>query len=120
VACSKRALRCATLSLLEPAATAAIAVLVLHGTPPALGWAGMAILLVSLVLLTADSRQQNPDMASTPSPVPTPAVESVQLALGVGGEVYADDGRWSNVARFERSSLDRRRPGVLHDGDDER
>ena len=58
-----------TLSLLEPAVAAGIAVLVLHEGLPVLGWAGMTILLASLVLLTADSRQQNPDTASTPPPV---------------------------------------------------
>jgi DME family drug/metabolite transporter len=43
-----------TLSLLEPAVAAAIAVLVLQEQLPALGWAGMAVLLASLVVLTAD------------------------------------------------------------------
>jgi len=57
-----------TLSLLEPAVAAVIAVLVLHEALPALGWVGMAILLASLVLLTADSRRQHQDTASTPSP----------------------------------------------------
>jgi drug/metabolite transporter, DME family len=44
-----------TLSLLEPAVAALIAVLVLHEGLPALGWAGMAIMLAGLVLLTGDS-----------------------------------------------------------------
>jgi drug/metabolite transporter, DME family len=65
-----------TLSLLEPAVAAVIAVLVLHEALPALGWVGMAILLASLVLLTAPSRQK-PDTASTPLRVPSPAVEPV-------------------------------------------
>jgi hypothetical protein len=50
-----------TLSLIEPAVAPAIAVLVLHETLPALGWVGVAILLASLVLLTADSRRQHQD-----------------------------------------------------------
>jgi DME family drug/metabolite transporter len=64
-----------TLSLLEPAVAAVIAVLVLHEELPALGWAGMGILLASLVLLTADSQRH--DTAGTPPPVPWRAVESV-------------------------------------------
>jgi hypothetical protein len=55
-----------TLSLLEPAVAAAIAVLVLHEGLPALGWAGMTILLAGLVVLTADTRRQEPDVANTP------------------------------------------------------
>lgn len=51
-----------TLSLLEPAVAAVIAVLVLHEELPALGWAGMTILLASLVLLTADTRRQKSDL----------------------------------------------------------
>ena len=38
-----------------------IAVLVLEELP-ALGWAGMTILLASLVLLTADTRRQKSDL----------------------------------------------------------
>jgi DME family drug/metabolite transporter len=49
-----------TLSLLEPAVAAVIAVLVLHEGLPALGWAGMAVLLASLVLLAADTRRPAP------------------------------------------------------------
>jgi DME family drug/metabolite transporter len=64
-----------TLSLLEPAVAAVIAVLVLHEALPALGWVGMAILLASLVLLTADSRRQHQNIASTSSP--SRAVEPV-------------------------------------------
>ncbi len=41
-----------TLSLLEPAVAAVMAVVVLHEQLPALGWVGMVILLASLVLLT--------------------------------------------------------------------
>jgi drug/metabolite transporter, DME family len=66
-----------TLSLLEPAVAAVIAVLVLHEALSALGWLGMAILLASLVLLTAGPRQQDPDTTSTPSPAPSRAVEPV-------------------------------------------
>jgi DME family drug/metabolite transporter len=66
-----------TLSLLEPAVAAVIAVLVLHEGLPILGWVGMGILLASLVLVTADSRRQDPDAASTPSPEPSRAVEPV-------------------------------------------
>ena len=47
-----------TLSLLEPAVAAVVAVVVLHEQLPALGWAGMAVLLAGMVLLTADSRRQ--------------------------------------------------------------
>ena len=65
-----------TLSLLEPAVAAVIAALVLHEGLPALGWVGMGILLASLVVLTGDSRQHNPDTANTPSPVPSRAVPS--------------------------------------------
>jgi DME family drug/metabolite transporter len=66
-----------TLSLLEPAVAAVIAVLVLHEVLPALGWVGMAILLASLVVLTADSRQQHSDTAGASSPAPSRAVEPV-------------------------------------------
>jgi drug/metabolite transporter, DME family len=52
-----------TLSLLEPAVAAVIAVLVLDEQLPTLGWVGMGILLASLVLLTADSRRLNPSQA---------------------------------------------------------
>ncbi|KAE8762878.1 EamA family transporter, partial [Georgenia thermotolerans] len=44
------------LSLLEPAVAAALAVLVLHERLPALGWAGVALLLAGLVVLTAPPR----------------------------------------------------------------
>ncbi|HEY8718321.1 DMT family transporter [Pengzhenrongella sp.] len=66
-----------TLSLLEPAVAAVIAVVVLHDGLPALGWVGMGILLASLVLLTGDSRRQSPDKASTLRPVPARAAEPV-------------------------------------------
>ncbi len=66
-----------SLSLLEPAVAALIAVLVLHERLPTLGWAGMAILLASLVLLTGDSRRQDSDPASTASPGPPRAVAVV-------------------------------------------
>jgi len=64
-----------TLSLLEPAVAAGIAVLVLHEALPALGWVGMGILLAGLVLLTADSRRPGADTASGPSTSPSRAVE---------------------------------------------
>jgi DME family drug/metabolite transporter len=73
-----------TLSLLEPAVAALIAVLVLHEGLPALGWAGMAIMLASLVLLTADTRRQGPDGAHAPPPVPSRAVEPVPHERQVG------------------------------------
>jgi DME family drug/metabolite transporter len=66
-----------TLSLLEPAVAAVIAVVVLHEALPALGWVGMGVLLAGLVLLTADSRRPTPDLAGGPRPDPTPVVEAV-------------------------------------------
>jgi DME family drug/metabolite transporter len=60
------------LSLLEPAVAAVIAVLVLHERLPVLGWAGMGVLLVGLVVLTAVPSRQRPD--ASPSPVPRRAV----------------------------------------------
>jgi DME family drug/metabolite transporter len=66
-----------TLSLLEPAVAALIAVLVLHEQLPPLGWVGMGILLASLVPLTADSRRPGTDMASSPSTSPSRPVEVV-------------------------------------------
>ncbi|WP_457035509.1 DMT family transporter [Geodermatophilus sp. SYSU D01176] len=66
-----------SLSLLEPAVAAVIAVLVLHERLPALGWAGMAVLLASLVVLTAVPGRQRPDPARIPSPSPPRAVEPV-------------------------------------------
>jgi DME family drug/metabolite transporter len=56
-----------SLSLLEPALAAVIAVLVLGERLPAWGWAGMAVVLVSLVVLTAPSRRQR---RGTPGTVP--------------------------------------------------
>ena len=44
------------LSLLEPAVAAVLAVVVLHERLPALGWAGMGVLLAGLVLLTTPAR----------------------------------------------------------------
>ncbi len=66
-----------TLSLLEPAVAALIAVLVLHEHLPPLGWVGMGILLASLVPLTADSRRLGTDTASSPSTSPSRPVEVV-------------------------------------------
>jgi DME family drug/metabolite transporter len=72
-----RASTATTLSLLEPAVAAVIAVLVLHEALPALGWVGMAILLASLGLLTAPGQQEaatsNHDLrVLTPSAKPVP------------------------------------------------
>ena len=64
-----------SLSLLEPAVAAVIAVLVLHERLPAVGWVGMGVLLASLVVLTAGPRRQHPDTASAPSPAPARAIE---------------------------------------------
>jgi DME family drug/metabolite transporter len=66
-----------TLSLLEPAVAAVIAVLVLHERLSALGWVGMGVLLASLVVLTADSRRQESDPAGTSSPGPSRAVAAL-------------------------------------------
>jgi drug/metabolite transporter, DME family len=70
-----------TLSLLEPAVAAAIAVVVLHEALPALGWAGMGILLAGLVLLTADARRRGPDPASAVEPAP-PVVSALHPSSG--------------------------------------
>ncbi|WP_448608879.1 DMT family transporter [Geodermatophilus sp. URMC 60] len=69
-----------TLSLLEPAVAALIAVLVLHEQLPPLGWVGMGILLARLVPLTADSRRLGTDTASSPSTKPSRPVEVVSQA----------------------------------------
>ncbi|SES83868.1 DMT family transporter [Geodermatophilus poikilotrophus] len=66
-----------TLSLLEPAVAAVIAVLVLHERLPALGWLGMAILLGSLVLLTAGPRRPGTGAASSRPTSPSGAVDVV-------------------------------------------
>jgi DME family drug/metabolite transporter len=63
-----------TLSLLEPAVAAVIAVLVLHERLPALGWLGTGIVLVSLVVLTAGPRRPRTGTTSSPSTSPTRAV----------------------------------------------
>ncbi len=64
-----------SLSLLEPAVAAVIAVLVLHERLPALGWVGMGVLLASLVVLTAQPSSRHPDTAGTPSPALPRAIE---------------------------------------------
>jgi len=69
-----------TLSLLEPAVAALIAVLVLHEQLPPLGWVGMGVLLASLVPLTADSRRLGTTTASSPSTRPSRPVELVSQA----------------------------------------
>ena len=66
-----------TLSLLEPAVAAVIAVLVLHERLSALGWVGMGVLLAGLVVLTADSRRQESDPAGTSSPDPSRVVAAL-------------------------------------------
>jgi drug/metabolite transporter, DME family len=66
-----------TLSLLEPAVAAVIAVLVLHEHLPTLGWAGMAILLASLALLTSDTHRPAPDITTTPGSALPHVVEPV-------------------------------------------
>jgi DME family drug/metabolite transporter len=55
-----------SLSLLEPAVAAVIAVLVLHERVPALGWAGMGVVLGSLIVLTLPQKPQHVD-TSAPS-----------------------------------------------------
>ncbi|WP_337061517.1 DMT family transporter [Kineococcus sp. G2] len=47
-----------TLSLIEPAVAAVAAVVVLHERLPVLGWVGTAVLLTSLVVLTAPARRR--------------------------------------------------------------
>jgi drug/metabolite transporter, DME family len=56
-----------SLSLLEPAVAAVIAVLVLQERLPVLGWAGMGVLLAALVVLTAPSERQDPGTSRSPS-----------------------------------------------------
>ncbi len=57
-----------SLSLLEPAVAAVIAVLVLHERLPVLGWVGMGVVLASLVVLTAVPGRRRPDGAPVLSP----------------------------------------------------
>jgi DME family drug/metabolite transporter len=64
-----------SLSLLEPAVAAIIAVLVLHERLPVLGWVGMGVLLASLLALTAPVGWRRPEAASTSSPIPSRAGE---------------------------------------------
>jgi DME family drug/metabolite transporter len=60
-----------SLSLLEPAVAAVIAVLVLGERLPALGWIGMGTLLASLIVLTTTpSRSHGNKAASTTPPLP--------------------------------------------------
>lgn len=66
-----------TLSLLEPAVAAAIAVLVLHEGLSPLGWMGMAVMVASLVLLTAGAGRREPDEESVHAPVRSSALEPV-------------------------------------------
>ena len=62
-----------SLSLLEPAVAAVIAVLLLHEELPASGWVGMGILLASLVALTTGLTLKPRDPAKASSPWPSPA-----------------------------------------------
>ncbi len=66
-----------SLTLLEPAVAAVIAVLVLHERLPALGWVGMGVLLASLVVLTAVPSRQRTDSVSTSSPMAPREVDPV-------------------------------------------
>jgi DME family drug/metabolite transporter len=66
-----------TLSLLEPAVAAVIAVLVLHERLPALGGLGMAIVLGSLVVLTAGPRRPGTGAVSSRPTSPSGAVDAV-------------------------------------------
>lgn len=66
-----------TLSLLEPAVAAVIAVVVLHEGLSVLGWVGMAVMVASLVLLTADSGRREPDPESVRAPARPSALEPV-------------------------------------------
>lgn len=66
-----------TLSLLEPAVAAVIAVLILHEGLSVLGWVGMVVMVASLVMLTAGPGQQEPDPESTRTPVRSSALEPV-------------------------------------------
>lgn len=74
-----------TLSLLEPAVAAAIAVLVLGEGLPALGWAGMGALLAGLVLLTADTRGLRAVTPAGPRPPPAPATPPRRAATRASG-----------------------------------
>jgi DME family drug/metabolite transporter len=64
-----------SLTLLEPAVAAVIAVLVLHERLPALGWVGMGVLLAGLVVLTAVPSRRRPHTTSAPVSSPPRAVE---------------------------------------------
>jgi DME family drug/metabolite transporter len=66
-----------TLSLLEPAVAAGIAVLVLHERLSPLGWAGMGVLLAGLVVLTAPARRARA--------VRSPVGVAVSAPTGSGG-----------------------------------
>jgi DME family drug/metabolite transporter len=66
-----------SLSLLEPAVAAIVAVLVLHERLPALGWAGMGVLLAGLVVLTAPRRRPDPDRARSHPAASRRAVDPV-------------------------------------------
>ncbi|MEV7869317.1 EamA family transporter [Streptomyces sp. NPDC088124] len=70
-----------TLTLLEPAVAAVLAVLVVGERLPLLGWFGIALVLGCLAVLTAPSRASAPSGASAPSP-PAPAAEPEQVTAG--------------------------------------
>jgi len=61
------------LTLLEPAVAAVIAVLVLGERLPVLGWAGMVVLLASLIVLTTPSRLGRLSAAAGASSLPRAA-----------------------------------------------
>ncbi|MFE5402678.1 DMT family transporter [Streptomyces sp. NPDC056580] len=64
-----------TLSLLEPAVAAVLAVLVVGERLPALGWTGVALVIMCLALLTAPTRAgaRKRDAVSRPDEAPVPA-----------------------------------------------
>jgi len=66
-----------TLSLLEPAVAAVIAVLVLHEGLSPLGWVGMAVMVASLVMLTAGPGRREPDPESVHTSVRSSALDPV-------------------------------------------
>ncbi|MFI8292049.1 DMT family transporter [Streptomyces sp. NPDC085614] len=61
-----------TLSLLEPAVAAVLAVLVVGEHLPALGWAGITLVVGCLAVLTTPSRSGAKQRADAPNPAPVP------------------------------------------------
>ncbi|MFE2939998.1 DMT family transporter [Streptomyces sp. NPDC059255] len=62
-----------TLTLLEPAVAAVLAVLVVGERLPLLGWFGIGLVIGCLAVLTAPSRAPAPSPASAPSRAPAPS-----------------------------------------------